>query len=287
MAAAGIGDILIANQVVGRHKAARLAHLRHHADGKVAVDDPANVAELGAAARAAGVELGTVVEVEIGMGRAGVSPGRAALDLARRVHETPGLRFRGLMAWEGHTRSEMDLDRRRDLVVQAVGLLTETAALCRAEGLPVEIVSAGGTGTYHVTAHQPGITEIQAGGAIFGDVASQCWGVPTRPALYVRTQVTSRPAPDRIILDAGFKALPTWHARPEPVGLAGVESIRMSAEHATVTLAGPATAVGLGDAYDFLVGYGDETVCLHDTLYGIRDGVVEVAWPILARGKLR
>jgi hypothetical protein len=45
--------------------------------------------------------------------------------------------------------------------------------------------------------------------------------------------------------------------------------------------------VRVGDAYDALVGYGDETVCLHDTLYGIRDGVVEVAWPILARGKLR
>ena len=47
------------------------------------------------------------------------------------------------------------------------------------------------------------------------------------------------------------------------------------------------TEIGLPqDALDFLVGYGDETVCLHDTLYGVRHGVVETAWPIAGRGKL-
>jgi len=40
-------------------------------------------------------------------------------------------------------------------------------------------------------------------------------------------------------------------------------------------------------AFDFIVGYGDSTVFLHDILYGVRDGIVEAAWPILGRGKLR
>jgi len=287
MAAAGIQDILIANQIVGRQKITRLVNLRRHADVKVAVDDATNVAELGQAAAAKGVELGVVVEVDNGMKRAGVAPGQTTLALSRLVHETPGLRYRGLMAWEGQTRAVQDLEERRGKIQEAVGLLIESAELCRADGLPVSIVSAGGTGTYYVTAFQAGVTEIQAGGAMFGDVASQNWGVETQPALHVRTLVTSRPAPDRIILDAGFKTLPNWHNNPRPVNLKDVESFKTSAEHGTLTLAAPNTTLKVGDAVDFLVGYGDETVCLHDAVYGIRDGVVETVWRVEGRGKLR
>jgi D-serine deaminase-like pyridoxal phosphate-dependent protein len=287
MAACGIRDILIANQIVGPIKAARLANLRPHADVKVAVDSPANVAELSAAAQAKGVELGIVVEVDIGLRRAGVAPGQPVLELSQIVHDTPGLRFEGLMAWEGHARAELDVEKRRPVIEQALGLLVSSADRCQAAGLPVNIVSAGGTGTFYVTAFQPGITEIQAGGAIFGEVASQSWGVETEPALFIRTLVTSRPTPERIIIDAGFKTLPTWHATPRPVNLEGVESIGMSAEHGTLTLAVPNTEVQAGDTLDFLVGYGDETLFLHDELVGVRDGSVEVVWPIQGRGKIR
>ena len=287
MAAAGISDILIANQIVGATKATRLANLNRYADVKAAVDNPANVAELAAAAREKGVEIPVVVEVEIGMHRAGVAPGQPVLALARSVHDTPGLRFEGLMAWEGHARGESDLEKRKPVIKEATGLLIDSAEQCRAAGLPVNIVSAGGTGTFYVTAFQQGVTEIQAGGAIFGDVASQSWGVETEPALFVRTLVTSRPAPERIILDAGFKTLPTWHATPQPVGLAGIKSTAMSAEHGTLVLAAPNSEVQVGDTLDFVVGYGDVTVCLHDELVGVRDAIVEAVWPIQGRGKIR
>jgi D-serine deaminase-like pyridoxal phosphate-dependent protein len=176
---------------------------------------------------------------------------------------------------------------RRQEIEKSVGPLTESAGLCREAGLPVSIVSAGGSGTYYVTAFQPGITEIQAGGAIFCDVSCQNWGVETVPSLFVRTMVTSRPAPDRIIFDAGFKVLPKWTSTPRPIGLSGVKAIGMSAEHGKVTLAAPDSAVKVGDAFDFTVGYGDSTVFLHDKLYGIRGGIVEVVWTIQGRGKIR
>ncbi len=287
MAAAGIEDILVANQIVGPVKINRLAHLLRQSEVKVAVDDAANVADLGRAAHDKGVELGVVVEVDVGMCRAGVAPGTAAVELSRLVHETPGLRYLGLMAWEGHARRIADLEERRTVIEGAMGLLTRTAARCREAGLPMSIISAGGTGTYYTTTHWPGVTEIQAGGAVFGDVASRGWGVETQPALFVRATVTSRPAPDRIIVDAGFKALPMWHNTPQPVDLQRVASYYTSAEHGTLTLQAPDTTLRVGDTLDLLVGYGDETVCLHDRLYGVRHGLVEVVWPILARGKLR
>jgi len=288
MAAAGIKDILIANEVVGAKKISRLVNLRRHADVKAAVDNPANVAELGQAARAKGVEIGVLVDVDTGMGRTGVSPGQEAVALSRLVYQTPGLRYEGLMAWEGHVLVNTDPEVKRQEVEKAVKLLAETAELCRQADLPVNIVSGGGSGTYTITASLPGVTEIQAGGAIFCDMTYQAWGVETKPSLFVRAMVISRPAPDRIIFDAGFKALPAWLARtPKPVGLPGFKSFKTSAEHGIVLLEEPDTTIKVGDAFDFIVGYGDSTVFLHDYLYGLRDDLVEVVWPIQGRGKLR
>jgi D-serine deaminase-like pyridoxal phosphate-dependent protein len=100
MAAAGIRDILIANQVVGTSKVARLARLCRHADVIVAVDCEAHVKALDVAAQTAGTRLRVVVEVNIAMNRAGVEPGEPVLTLAKQVASCRGLRFAGLMGWE-------------------------------------------------------------------------------------------------------------------------------------------------------------------------------------------
>ncbi len=101
MAAGGIDDILIAHLVVGRSKAARLAALQRQADVKVTVDHPDHVAPLGQAARDAGTTIGVLVDVDVGMKRTGVATARAAVELARLVSSTSGLRFDGLMGYEG------------------------------------------------------------------------------------------------------------------------------------------------------------------------------------------
>jgi D-serine deaminase-like pyridoxal phosphate-dependent protein len=111
-AAAGIRDILIANQIVGPRKVERLAWLRRSADVMCAVDDPGNVAELGAAAVRAGVQLRVVIEVDIGMHRAGVLPGAPVVALARTIAATRGLVFAGVMGWEAQAVGLADAARR-------------------------------------------------------------------------------------------------------------------------------------------------------------------------------
>ncbi len=286
MAAAGIREILIANQVVGKHKYPRLAALQRQANVLAAVDSPATLAGLSRAAQAIGVVIPLLVEVDGGMKRAGVAPGEATVALARQVNQTPGLHLAGLMAWEGHTLAVAE-DERAEAIQKSVGLLVSSAEACRAAGLPVEIVSCGGSGTMTVTAHLPGISEVQAGGAVFGDATYQRWHAPTQPALFVRTVVTSRPAPDRIIVDAGWKTLPGWITPPVPLGVEDVRKVALSAEHGIVTLGSPNERVRVGDFVDFVVGYGDNTLFLHDELVGVRQGRVEAVWPVSGRGKLR
>ncbi len=288
MAAAGITDILVANQITGKHKLPRLANLCRHADVKVAVDSAENVAAIGAAATTVGTEVGVVIEVNTGMERSGVLPGAATLALARNITKTPGVRFCGLMSWEGQTLTIKDPDQKRQAVEQSIAQMTSSADLCRSNNIAVEIVSGGGSGTYAITPFLPGMTEIQAGGAIFCDVAYQSWGVDLKPALFVQTTVTSRPTPQRIICDAGYKTLPAFFSPPQPQGLAEtIEKVAFSAEHGIVTLQSPNETLRVGDLLDFIVGYGDATVYLHEVMYGVRHGIVETAWPVLGRGKLQ
>jgi len=287
MVSAGLKDILIANQVVGPMKYARLAELCRQADVKIAIDSEVTVSDLSKAAQAAGVKIGVVVELDTGMQRAGILPGQPALELSRLLHNTPGLCYRGLMTWEGHTVSLEDFDLKEKEIKKSLRKLVDTVDLCRKEGFPVNIVSCGGSGTYTVASKMPGITEIQAGGATFCDVSYRKWGAKTEPALYIRSTVTSRPAPDRIICDAGFKTMLSRFYGPQPLGLSGVKNIHVSAEHGVLQLEKPDSGLNVGDFLDFIPDYGDITVFLHDFLYGIRDGRVEVIWPIAARGKIR
>lgn len=287
LAAAGVTDILVANQIVGRRKIERLVALRGVADVTVAVDGADNAWEIGRAAAARGVEIGVVVEVDVGMARAGVPPGEPAVALSRLAASTPGLKYRGLMGWEGHAVGLQDPAEKQRAVGQALGLLGKSAELCREAGLPVQIVSGGGSSDYRLASGQGVLTEVQAGGAIFCDATYLANGAHTRPSLFVRSMVSSRPSPDRLIFDAGFKALPHWPRAPLPVGLPAVSSSTVSAEHLTVVLREPDARIRAGEAFDFVVGYGDSTVFLHDLLYGARAGKVEVVWPVEARGRLR
>ncbi|MBV9173774.1 MAG: alanine racemase [Chloroflexi bacterium] len=286
MAASGVQDILIANQIVGRHKIERLVALLGQADVVVAVDDEDNVRELGAAADAAGRELRVVVEVNTGMERAGRQPGEPTLDLARLVADTPGLRFAGVMGWEGHT-VKLDPASKQNGVATAVGQLTATADECRKAGLAVDIVSCGGTGTYAYTARLPGVTEIQAGGGIFCDVYyHDMMHVPHEFALTVMTTVTSRPTPTRVICDAGKKTMSSDAAAPRPLVRQPVTSVSLSAEHARIELGEPSD-LRVGDRVEWIVGYSDTTTVLHDEIYATCNDRVEAIWPILGRGKLR
>ena len=288
MADAGLDDILIANQVVGAIKIDRLVGLTRRAAVMVAVDDPGQVAALGAAGRRAGICLRVLVEVDIGLHRAGVSPGEPVVDLARAITREPGLELLGVMGWEGHAARIPDPDEKRLAAARAIGLLTGSAAACRAAGLPVEIVSCGGTGTYPVAAGEAGVTEIQAGGGVLSDVRYRTvMGIDLPYALTVLTTVTSRPNPGRIVCDAGKRTMSSDGAVPVPIGIGPTLSVALSAENTTIELEAPSPGLRVGAHLEFVVGQGDTTVNLHEEVYAVRDRRVEAVWPVLARARTR
>ncbi|MER3439497.1 MAG: hypothetical protein C4346_18960 [Chloroflexota bacterium] len=253
----------------------------------MAVDSLVHVEELDDAGRAAGTSPRVVIEVDTGMQRCGVAPGEAAIALAQEIAGRAHLRFAGVMAWEGHAMAMPPGPERNAEIVRACRALVETAEAIRAVGIPVEIVSAGGTGTYLVSAGVSGVTEVQAGGGIFGDPVYRDLGARVEPALTLLTTCVSRPAPDRVVIDAGRKTVDPSYRPPVPKEIAARQPITLSAEHGRIFLDEPCETPRVGDRVEFWIGYGDQCVHLHEHLFGVRNGVVETVWPVAARGRLQ
>jgi D-serine deaminase-like pyridoxal phosphate-dependent protein len=281
MAGHGIASILLANQVAGERKLDRLAQLQQRAEVIAATDSAAHAAMLGAAAVRNGVTIPVMVELNVGMNRSGIAPGAPTLELVRAIDATPGLRLAGLMGWEGHVLAYTGEEKIAH-VRQAMTALVETAEACRAAGFAVPIVSAGGSGTFLQCAPCPGLTEMQAGGGVFGDLSYAKWGLEHEYALTVLTRVVSRPTPTRVIVDGGFKTMSSQHGLPSPIGLAVVK-LTLSAEHGNLELEQASDAPRVGDVVVFIPGYTDSTVCLHDEMCATRAGRVESVWRIPGR----
>jgi D-serine deaminase-like pyridoxal phosphate-dependent protein len=242
----------------------------------VAVDAEAQALPLAQAARDAGVVVPVLVEVDVGLARAGVAPGGAASILARRLSQESGLRFDGLMAWEGHTTRVADLQARKTAIVTAVGLLTESARICAAAGLAPRIVSCGGTGTFETTATLAGVTEIQAGGGVFGDLrCREDFGIDMAPALSLRASVLARPSPTRIVCDAGWKSLAVHPKAARARRIQGVAHVAHAASHLTLEVESACANPRIGETVDFDIGYADATTFLHREIIGVRGAAIE------------
>lgn len=276
MVAGGIPSVLIANQIATPAKAARLAALQRHAEVIIGADSSDQLALIAAAASTSGTSVPVAIEVDIGIGRAGVTPGAAVLALANAVVSHPNLRLAGLFGWEGAAKARIaDLREKTAAIAAAVASLVASAALCRNAGVPIGIVSCGGTGTYWISSTQPGVTEVQAGGGVFGDLFyRESCGVEHEFALSVLTTVVGRPSPTRIVCDSGWKSMSQHLAMPRPIGIADIASVKLSAEHATINLAAASATPAIGDQVEFVVGYCDSTMFLHEELYVVTDGMV-------------
>ena len=280
MVRSGLDSIFIVNTLAGREKLAALAEIAREAEVMVAVDDPQNTADIAAAARTAGSEVGVLIEVDTGMDRAGLDTPEQAVELARRVAGMEGLELMGVTGYEGHCSLTPESELRHQKQQTAMDLLVETAELLRADGIPCPILSAGGTATWDWTAADRRINEIQAGSYVVMDAFHGSMVGDFENSLFVASTVISR-RPDRIVLDAGNKSL----GAPALSTMRGhdLKAMRFDEEHG-LFIAEPDYPLHVGDVVELVPGYAPGTVNWYDAYHVVEgDRVVDV-WPVIPRG---
>jgi D-serine deaminase-like pyridoxal phosphate-dependent protein len=276
LARAGLGPVLLANQVAGPSKIDRFFKAAAQIDLIGTIESEFNVREFAAGAARAGQTADVIIEVDTGMHRCGTETPEETVELARSAKRA-GLNYRGVMGYEGHAVLVADREKRIATAREALTILSRHVEALRAAGLAPEIVSAGGTGTYDIAGNWPDVTEVQAGSYVFMDGAYRIVRPDLgRPALTLMATVISRRG-DRAIIDAGIKSLTNEFGPPTGKEIK-VKVGRLSEEHGH--LAAGESSLEPGSKIEIIPSHGDTTINLHSEYYVVRGDEVIATWPI-------
>jgi len=275
------------------------------------VDHPGVAKQWSDAMVRAGRQVDVLVKVDVGFHRCGIDPNAAdAVAMIKNVAALPGLRLRGLLAHAGHAYHAHSEDELRQMAEGEATALRDLVARCRAAGAVIDEVSAGATPPARYSLQQDGLTEFRPGNYVYFDRTQVSLGAATLVdcALTVLARVVSKPAADRIILDAGSKTLTNDGARgfvPAPgygtvlrrtgghslsgdgvtVADDGLVIERLSEEHATVKVTTGSTTLEPGDLVRIVPNHSCVVSNLVDAAWLVDGDRVEPL-PIAARGRI-
>ena len=279
---AGVADdVLLTFNIVGAAKTDRLMELSSRVKRlAVVADNEVVVRGLSEAGVRHGRDVPLLIECDTGFGRNGVQSPEAALSLARFALNMPRIRFEGLMTYPTSG-------------AKAAEYLTRALDLFRAGGIPVPVVSGGGTPALLTLSDFPMETEHRAGTYVYNDVMMVHSGVATWDdcAMHVRATVVSVPTPDRAIVDAGSKVLTREQYYVKDFGRVveypDAVVANLSEEHGMIDLSRSARKPKVGDVVNVIPNHCCVVSNMVDEVYGVRGGAVEVIWPVAARGGVR
>lgn len=289
----GIKDVLVSNQVRDPAKIDRMAKLpKLGARIICCVDDLANVAELSAAAARHGTEIECLVEIDCGAGRCGVLTTAEVLAIATAIDAADGLRFSGIQAYQGAMQHLDHYDDRKAKIDIAVAMVRDAVETLKANGLICDIVGGGGTGSYYFEGNSGIYNELQSGSYAFMDAdygrildqdGARIDQGEWENALFILTGVMSHAKSNMAICDAGLKVQSVDSGLPVVYGRDDVTYIKCSDEHGVIE--DPNGVLKIGEKLRLVPGHCDPTCNVHDWYVGVRNGKVEVLWPVTARGK--
>ena len=287
-------ELLIAYPIIGARKLKRLTEVANHTAVTMSLDSLTAAEQLSQAAAANGVEIGVLAEVDVGLGRVGVLPGEALLQLIQGIRRLPHLRWEGIAFYPGQIKS---LDQEGEQALDKVGqMLGNILGDLRQAGLEPRIVSGGSTPTLFLSHRLPGLNEIRPGTYIFNDrntvLAGACdWN---DCAASIMVTVVSIAKQGQMIVDGGSKTFSS--DRPS----AGAEIsfgklveapdavfTKMNEEHGFVDLEKAHRDFRIGDRVRIIPNHVCVAMNLHECVYGIRGDIVEQTWRVEARGKLQ
>jgi D-serine deaminase-like pyridoxal phosphate-dependent protein len=293
----GLKGTLITSPVVTDYKIIRLMEcLSLDPELMVVVDNLSNAQKLSDEARRRGLRQNVLLDLDPGMGRTGV-PFKDGLSTGQSIASLPGLRLRGVQCYAGHVQHISSFEERLSTSLAWMGEAADVVRHLRGKGLPCEIFTGSGTGTFDIDIRVPDLTDLQAGSYTMMDaeyLSIGSWENPSRfekfsPALTLLTSVVNTSHEDHVTVDAGLKAL--YHDGATPYVLTpvspGLEYSWRGDEHGQISFPPGSARFELGDVVELVVSHCDPTVNLFDFLYVTRKDMVTDVWPVDMRGKCR
>jgi len=281
LAAGGVADIYISNEVIAPAKLQRVATLVRDLNARggrlaIAVDSLLGIDNLAQAMGTGANLIDVFVELDVGQQRCGVAEPAEVLPLAQAITRHPALRLAGLQAYNGSAQHLRRVAERRAALDVVIARVQEARRVVEAAGLRLPLVTGAGSGTFGLEATSGVFGELQPGSYLFMDADyARNQADPAQPAfehaLFVKSQVMSASA-GHVVVDAGHKSHAIDSGLPRVHGEA-LEATGCSDEHTTLRALDGAPLLPLGSILWLVPGHCDPTVNLHDWLIGVRGGL--------------
>jgi 3-hydroxy-D-aspartate aldolase len=296
MADGGIEAILITSPVVSAPAIERLMKLNARIpDLRVAVDNPANVTALNAAASAAGKTLRVLIDIDPGIRRTGVPSPEAAVDVGNAIKAASSLRYLGVQYYCGREQHVESYAERRAAVEDRTAYLRTVIEALTGIGMTPGVVTGGGTGTHRIDAELGVFNELQVGSYVFMDrqynecdlTGASASAPPYETSLQIDARVVSANTAGLATIDAGFKAMATDGGPPTVLSgaPAGAPYHFMGDEHGLI-VAGE-VKLSIGDIVTLAAPHCDPTVNLYDFFHVVRGDTLVDIWAVQGRGRSR
>lgn len=288
-ALAGASEVLLAYQPTGPNplRLRKLSDLHPRTQFAAVVDDAGPVRALSNAFAGSARPLELFLDTDCGMHRTGIEPGAMALELYRFMGSLNGVRTAGLHVYDGHIQ-DADPAIRRARCVEAFEPVREFRKELEKAGLPARTVIAGGTPTFPIHALDASV-ECSPGTCVLWDFGygDKFRDMPFQYAALVMTRVVSKPAPNRLCLDLGHKAIAAEnpHPRVRLIGLEAAEPVMHSEEHLVIETP-QAANYRIGDAVYGIPRHICPTVALYSEAYAVEKGVATATWRVTARARV-
>ena len=296
MAAHGMTDIFIANEIVGRVKWQRLAQLSKRVRVIFGADSPEAIRGIEAVFAEEDAQALIRIEIETGENRSGVVDEAGFDAVLEAIAAAPHVTLEGVFSHEGHSYSAPTVASCLELTKQAIDLTVYYADRARAAGFALETVSIGSTPSLmHSETLPEGVTELRPGTYILMDVGQgNCIGTYDRCAATVLTTIISKPTEERLIGDAGAKALTAQSrgaglCRTEGKGVvkgSGITVTNVYDEHTILYSRELHEQLSVGDKIEIIPNHICPVCNLYDRAYLVSGGEVVKELEIAARGKL-
>ncbi|WP_395738053.1 D-TA family PLP-dependent enzyme [Prosthecobacter sp.] len=285
-AAAGGQDVLLSYQPVGPNVDRFITLVQTYPQTRFATlaDNLSTVGELSRAAVAAQVTLEVYLDLNVGMGRTGIEPGDAAAVVYRALATAPGLRAGGLHAYDGHLH-DVDHAALVSAAQRTFQTVLDLAEKLRAKGHTVPRIIASGTPTFPLYAQHPEV-EVGCGTTVLWDFgqAQISPDLDFLNAALLLTRVVSKPAPGRLCLDLGHKAVASEmpHPRLRLLGLEDAVFVMHSEEHLVIETP-RAEEFAVGHVFYAIPRHICPTMALHHDVWAVREGRASERWEVTAR----
>lgn len=116
MAEAGLDDIFIANQIIGRSKVGRIRNLSEYINISFGVDSVYSVKEIDDVFDGADKKAEVLIEIEVGEKRSGIIEEHDFIELLEEIKNSTNVRFKGIFSHDGHTYKAATIDELKKTV---------------------------------------------------------------------------------------------------------------------------------------------------------------------------